>query len=98
PPPSPLSLHDALPIYLAYTPEPGQGTMSAQLTQLLQEVVRRWPGPLPRLAYVTDAGDNETTYYKKVLRRLRHPATGKRLEWFWVDRKSTRLNSSHVAI
>jgi hypothetical protein len=71
-------------VYLAYTPEPGQGTMSSQLTQLLQEVLRRWPGPLPRLCYVTDAGDNETTYYKKVLRRLRHPVTGQRLEWFWV--------------
>jgi hypothetical protein len=70
--------------YLAYTPQPGQGTMSAQLTRLLEEVLRRWPGPLPRLSYVTDAGDNETAYYQKVLRRLRHPCTGQRLEWFWV--------------
>lgn len=71
-------------VYLAYTPEPGQGTMSAQLTRLLREVLSRWEGPLPRLSYVTDAGDNETAYYKKVLRRLRHPRTGQRLEWFWV--------------
>jgi hypothetical protein len=71
-------------VYLAYTPEPSQGTMSAQLTHLLQEVLQRWQGPLPRLSYVTDAGDNETTYYKKVLRRLRHPRTGQHLEWFWV--------------
>jgi hypothetical protein len=70
--------------YLAYTPEPGQGTMSAQLTRLLQAVLRRWEGPLPRLSYVTDAGDNETAYYRKVLRRLRHPRTGERLEWYWV--------------
>jgi hypothetical protein len=71
-------------VYLAYTPEPGQQTMSGQLTRLLQEVLRRWQGPLPRLSYVTDAGDNETGYYQKVLRRLRHPRTGVRLEWFWV--------------
>jgi hypothetical protein len=71
-------------VYLAWTPEPGQATMSGQLTGLLREVLRRWDGPLPRLAYVTDAGDNETTYYKKVLRRLRHPRTGQRLEWFRV--------------
>jgi hypothetical protein len=71
-------------VYLAHTPEPGQGTMSKQLTELLLEVLRRWQGPVPRLSYVTDAGDNETTYYKKVLRRLRHPVTGQRLEWFWV--------------
>ena len=36
-------------VYLAYTPEAGQATMSAQLTRLLQEVLRRWDGPLPRL-------------------------------------------------
>jgi len=71
-------------VYLAYTPESGQATMSAQLTQLLTEVLRRWEGPLPRLCYVTDAGDNETTYYRKVLRRLRHPRTGRRLAWLWV--------------
>jgi hypothetical protein len=71
-------------VYLACTPEPSQPTMSAQLTHLLEEVLRRWEGPLPRLSYVTDAGDNETTYYRKVLRRLRHPRTGQRLEWYWV--------------
>jgi hypothetical protein len=71
-------------VYLAYTPESGQGTMSSQLTQLLEEVLRRWQGPLPRLSYVTDAGDNETAYYRKVLRRLRHPRTGERLSWNWV--------------
>jgi hypothetical protein len=71
-------------VYLAYTPEPGQGTMSTQLTQLVQEVLRHWSGPQPRLSYVTDAGDNETAYYRKVLRRLRHPLSGKRLEWQWV--------------
>ena len=71
-------------VYLAYTPEPGQNTMSRQLTHLLQEVLRRWEGPLPRLSYVTDAGDNETSYYQRVLRRLRHPRTGQRLQWFRV--------------
>jgi hypothetical protein len=71
-------------VYLACTPEPGQGTMSSQLTQLLQEILRRWEGPVPRLCYVTDAGDNETAYYRNVLRRLRHPCTNQKLDWFWV--------------
>jgi hypothetical protein len=71
-------------VYLAHTPEPGQPTMSVELTKLLTEVLQRWQGPLPRLSYVTDAGDNETAYYQKVLRRLRHPVTGQRLEWIWV--------------
>ena len=71
-------------VYLAYTPEPGQGQMSQALTCLLRAVLGRWHGPLPRLCYVTDAGDNETTYYDKVLRRLRHPRTGAALEWIRV--------------
>ena len=71
-------------VYLAHIPERGQTTMTAQLTELLNEVLRRWEGPLPRLCYVTDAGDNETAYYEKVLRRMKHPTTGKRLEWMWV--------------
>jgi hypothetical protein len=71
-------------VYLAYTPEPGQGTMSAQLTRLVEEVLRRWQGPLPRLCYVSDAGDNETTYYDKVLARMRHPRTKAALGWIRV--------------
>lgn len=81
-------------VYLAYMPEPKQPTMSEQLTRLVQEVLQRWPRPLPRLCYVTDAGDNETTYYKTVLRRLRHPRTGQRLSWVRVldyYHASTRL-------
>jgi hypothetical protein len=71
-------------VYLAYTPEPSQGTMSQELTRLLREVLRCWEGPLPRLCYVTDAGDNETTYYDKVLARMRHPRTGAPLDWIRV--------------
>lgn len=71
-------------VYLAYTPEPGQGTLSHQLTRLLRALLRRWQGPLPRLCYVTDAGDNETTYYDKVLSRMTHPRTGAALEWIRV--------------
>jgi hypothetical protein len=71
-------------IYLAHTPESGQKTMSRQLTQLLREVLKRWQGPLPRLCYVTDAGDNETSYYENTLRRMKHPRTGKKLDWIRV--------------
>jgi hypothetical protein len=81
-------------VYLAYTPEPGQGTMSTQLTRLLRDVLHAWGGPLPRLCYVTDAGDNETSYYAKVLARLKHPRSGVKLEWHRVldyYHASTRL-------
>jgi hypothetical protein len=71
-------------VYLAYVPEFGQGTMSKQLTQLLEETLKRWDGPLPRLSYVTDSGDNETSYYDKVLSRMKHPRTGELLEWIRV--------------
>ena len=55
--------------------------MSKQLTQLVREVLKRWQGTLPHLSYVTDSGDNETTYYDKVLSRMKHPRTGQDLEW-----------------
>jgi hypothetical protein len=51
------------------------------LTAVIDEVLRRWQGPLPRLCYVTDAGDNETKYYKRVLQPMRHPRTLARLKW-----------------
>jgi hypothetical protein len=70
--------------YLAYTPEPGQPTMGRELTALLRAVLGRWQGPLPRLCYVSDAGDNETGYYQRVLRRLKHPRTGEKLAWLRV--------------
>ena len=66
-------------VYLAYAPELGQQTMTDELTALLLEVLRQWEGSLPRLAYLTDAGAHETQYPRKVLKKLRHPRTGKRL-------------------
>jgi len=71
-------------VYLAQAPELGQQTMTDQLTALLEEVLRQWEGPLPRLAYLTDAGDSETKYYRQVLKKLRHPRTGQRLAWQWI--------------
>lgn len=67
--------------YLGRMPEPGQGTLSGQLTALIEGVLRQWRGPLPRLAYVTDDGHHPATYFRRVLSRLRHPRTGERLPW-----------------
>ena len=71
-------------VYLAYAPQLGQQTMTDELTALLEEVLRQWEGPPPRLAYVTDAGDHESTYYRRVLKKLKHPRTGKPLAWQWI--------------
>ncbi len=68
-------------VYLAFAPELGQGQMTDQLTALVEDVLRRWNGPLPRLAYVTDAGDQETKYFDAVLRPMVHPRTGEKLSW-----------------
>jgi len=68
-------------VYLAHPPELGQATMDLMLTNLLTELLERYHGPLPRLAYVTDSGSNETGYFRKVLSRMIHPRTGKRLQW-----------------
>ena len=68
-------------VYLAWPPELGQATMDRMLTDLLRELLDRWQGPLPQLAYVTDAGGSESSYYQKTLRRMIHPRTGKQLDW-----------------
>ena len=72
-------------VYLGRMPEPGQATLSGQLTRLITDVLTQWSGPLPRLAYVTDAGHHPTEYYEQVLRPMHHPCRpGERLEWEWV--------------
>ena len=63
-----LSVHDRRgrrlgTVYLGRMPEPGQGTLSGQLTALIEDVLRRWSGPLPRLAYITDGGHHQTQYF-----------------------------------
>jgi hypothetical protein len=70
---------------LGRMPEPGQGALSEQLTRLITDVLTGWSGPLPRLAYVTDAGHHPTEYYERVLKPMRHPSRpGEPLEWEWV--------------
>jgi len=71
-------------VYLGFVPESGQKTLSKALTQLLEEVLRRWSGRALRLGYVTDCGDNETGYYEKTLEGMVHPSTGESLEWIRV--------------
>jgi hypothetical protein len=70
--------------YLAFRPEPGQGTMSKMLTDLLTEVLLKWQGPLPTLAYVADSGGLESSYFEDALKGMRHPRTGQRLIWHRV--------------
>jgi hypothetical protein len=69
-------------VYLGRMPEPGQPTLSRQLTDLILAVLAAWEGPRPRLAYVSDGGWHPTDYYAKVLRKLEDPRRpGQRLHW-----------------
>ena len=71
-------------VYLGRMPEFGQATMSEQLTRLITDVLAGWTGPLPRLHYVTDAGHHPQEFFHSVLRVMKHPRTGKRLDWTWA--------------
>ena len=72
-------------VYLGRMPEPGQETLSRQVTALITAVLRGWTGPGPRLAYVTDGGYHQTQYYRRVLKRMNDPHhPGRRLKWEWV--------------
>ncbi len=75
-------------VYLGQMPEPGQGTLSDQLTALLTKVLTAWHGQggaAPRLAYVTDGGTHPKEYYRRVLRHLADPwRPGQCLAWQWV--------------
>jgi hypothetical protein len=72
-------------VYLGRMPEPGQGTLSGRLTALIGAALRGWTGPSPRLAYITDGGNHQARYYRRVLSGMSDPHhPGRRLEWHWV--------------
>lgn len=72
-------------VYLAQMPQLGQGELTAQLKSLIVDVLAGWDSPLPRLCYVTDAGENETQFYRKVLLNLRDPRRRRRrLKWYRI--------------
>ena len=79
-------------VYLGQMPQAQQAALTESLTALVTAVLRQWSGPLPQLVYVTDKGRAQDDYYRRVLRRLRHPrCPGQWLVWEWV------LDFFHVA-
>jgi hypothetical protein len=71
-------------MFLGQMPEPGQETLSQQLTALIRDVLNAWHGPLPRLQYVTDGGHHPTDYCERVVLNMLHPRTGAQLPWEWI--------------
>jgi hypothetical protein len=71
-------------VYLGQMPEKHQATMTKELTALLTAVLTQWSGPTPRLAYITDKGQAQDDYWRR-LRRMQNPRQrSQRLEWEWV--------------
>lgn len=84
-----ISVHDRRgrrlgTVYLGRMPEPGQGTLSDQLTSLLTDLLAAWKGALPRLVYITDAGTHPQDYFRYKLAWMKHPRTGQPLKWEWI--------------
>lgn len=72
-------------VYLGQMPEALQSSLSDQLTRLLNDVLERWEGMLPRLVYVTDCGHHPTEYFLQVLSRMSNPHRPcELLEWEWI--------------
>jgi hypothetical protein len=71
-------------MFLGQMPEPGQETLSQELTALVRDVLNEWHGPLPRLQYVTDGGHHPTDYCERVVLNMLHPRTGAKLPWEWI--------------
>jgi hypothetical protein len=72
-------------IYLGQMPQARQTALSDDLTRLLQDVLARWEGVLPRLAYVTDCGSHPTAYFEDILSKMCNPRRPKELlEWEWI--------------
>jgi hypothetical protein len=72
-------------VYLGQMPECHQVAMTKEVTKLVQVVLKEWTGPEPRLVYVTDKGQAQDEYYRRVLKRMRDPRNPKRLlKWEWV--------------
>jgi hypothetical protein len=72
-------------VYLGQLPEAPQKTLTPELPDLVRTVLRQYAGPLPRLACVTDKGQAQDDYYRRVLRKLPHPCQpGQRRHWEWV--------------
>jgi hypothetical protein len=72
-------------VYLGQMPESGQGTLTQQLTTLLQDILRHVESQSLRLVYVSDDGYHPSDYYHSVLRQMHDPRRPWRtLEWIRI--------------
>src|SRR5205814_9581336 len=94
PPPSPLSLHDALPISLRETPRAcSPAAARALYTACLRTAIRNLSRPANPLQLRMDSGSSEIPEIGGGPTPCAVLASASE-----ADRKSTRLNSSHLGI
>jgi hypothetical protein len=68
--------------YLGQMPQSGQGTLTDQLSSLLQAILSQVDSQLLRLVYVSAEGHHPSTYYHQVLKKMVAPRRPwRRLEW-----------------
>jgi hypothetical protein len=69
-------------IYLGHMPESGHGTLTAQLSALLRDILNRVDSQGLRVVYVTDEGYHPSDYDHSVLKKMTDPRRPwRRLEW-----------------
>jgi hypothetical protein len=71
-------------VYLGQMPEEKQVTLTCTLTALVKATLVAWQGRVPRLVYVTDKGSAPDDYYRRMLKKMKHPRDQKLLTWEWV--------------
>src|SRR6266436_4936943 len=72
-------------IPLGQMPESDQGTLTAQLTALLQDVLSQVDSQVLRLVYVSDDEYHPSDYYHAVLRQMHDPhRPWRQLEWIRI--------------
>lgn len=71
--------------YLGQMPESGQGTLTDQLSRLLQAILTQVDSQSLRLVYVSDEGHHPSTYYHRVRKKMVDPRRPWRvLEWIRI--------------
>jgi hypothetical protein len=60
-------------VYLGQMPEAGQGTLTDQLTSLLQALLRHVDSQSLRLVYISDDGYHPSDYYHSILKEMHDP-------------------------
>jgi hypothetical protein len=72
-------------VYLGQMPQAGQTTLTAQLTALIQDILRHVDSQGFRLVYISDDGYHPRDYYHNVLHKMNDPRRPwRKLQWIRI--------------